>query len=120
MCAASSTSGKLNAILLNSFAVTLRDCVSIELELPKVKEKRQAACDTNQQRPNDGQPEKLHFHSTTFGKNKNHQHDCGHNHVPSEEPADAVREQIMDEEREIQAMLAEPGQKLAVGQERSD
>src|ERR1051325_1462715 len=92
----------------------------VEAALAKVKEKRQAERNAYEKGGENGKPEARHRETAAFGRDKNKEGNCGNNDVEPKERADAGREQFLAKQRQVQAVIDDPGNEFPVGQDNPE
>ena len=85
--------------------------------MAEIKEEREAERNTDEKRGEDGKPEARHRQASAFGRDKNKKGNCGNNDVEPKERADAAREQFLAKQRQVQAVIDNPGKEFPVGQD---
>ncbi len=85
----------------------------------KVKEKREAEGDADEQGRDNREPKHSNPEALTVGSDKNEKHDRGHDDVEPEERADPSREQFFKKESEIEPVFHDPRDQLPKRQCRS-
>jgi hypothetical protein len=87
---------------------------AIEVALPLIEEKGEPERDADQTRRDNRQPSPREPDPRTFDENEDRQRNGGENYVRTEEGANSIREEVLNEPSRIEAVHGHPGKKERV------
>src|SRR5208282_3113405 len=88
---------------------------ALELAFSKIEEEGEAERNSYEQHRDHGQPKGADFKTCAFAADKAEYSHRGNQDVHAEKPADAVCEELTDEQGHVEAVLHNPGKELRVG-----
>ena len=91
----------------------------IKVKLSHVKKEREAKRYANDKTGDNGQPQPLHAEASALDENENPEHQRRNDDIHAKEASDAVGKQLMEEKREVEAVLQKPRSELRVRQKHA-
>ncbi len=103
-----------------SIAVGPLKCTGLfEMRLAHEQKERQAKGNSNEHRPDDGRPKLFHVETTALSENERDKNEGRCDNIKTEEAADPIGEQFMNEQRNVKPVIHHPRNELRVGQHRT-
>jgi hypothetical protein len=93
-----------------------RTCGLFEMRLAHEQKERQAKGNLDEQRPDHGRPKLFHVQTKTLSQNEGDKNEGRYDNIQTEEAADSIGEQFMNEQPCVKTVSQHPRNELRIGQ----